>query len=57
MTPIWPLPALVYSVTELTRMVKKILKVILAWAVYGSAGEIGTFKRHSSGHVYVYAEG
>lgn len=52
MTPIWPLPALVYSVTELTRMVKENLESDPRLGSVWVRGEIGTFKRHSSGHVY-----
>ncbi|MGI6128577.1 MAG: exodeoxyribonuclease VII large subunit [bacterium] len=47
-----PLPALVYSVTELTKLVKENLESDLRLNSIWVRGEIGTFKCHSSGHMY-----
>ena len=52
MTPTWPLPALVYSVAELTRLVKDNLEADPRLGSVWVRGEIGTFRCHSSGHVY-----
>lgn len=52
MTYHWPLPALVYSVTEVTRLVKENLESDPRLSSLWIRGEIGTFKQHSSGHVY-----
>ncbi|HKM40019.1 MAG TPA: exodeoxyribonuclease VII large subunit [bacterium] len=52
MTTTWPTPALVYTVTELTRMVRNNLEADPLLGNIWVRGEIGTFKRHASGHVY-----
>ncbi|NLG86158.1 MAG: exodeoxyribonuclease VII large subunit, partial [Firmicutes bacterium] len=47
-----PLPALVYTVTELTQLVKENMEDDPRLDGIWVRGEIGTFKCHSSGHVY-----
>lgn len=48
----WPLPALVYSVSELTELIKSNLesdpRLLGVWV----RGEVGTCKHHTSGHIY-----
>lgn len=48
----WPSPALVYSVTEVTRLIKDKLESDPHLAGVWVRGEIGTCKQHSSGHLY-----
>jgi len=51
-TRAWPLPALVYSVSELTELIKNNLesdpRLLGVWV----RGEVGTCKHHTSGHIY-----
>ncbi|MDK2882383.1 MAG: exodeoxyribonuclease large subunit [Bacillota bacterium] len=52
MTRAWPLPVLVYSVSELTELIKSNLesdpRLLGIWV----RGEVGTCKHHTSGHLY-----